>query len=152
MLLVEKSRFCGISAIFFQYRFMSETQVLMTISDFFVFFLGIISWKGALLFNGGLHFNWGEEGCQWETLSNGPCLWTGLTCFQVLCHCWTVDYFHCYLNQMSQPIIHYSYIFRIENDWEYWLNYSNDLLVKLIEATDILSYQIFLNTGFCKLV
>ena len=27
----------------------------MTVSDFFAFFLGVISWKGALLFNGGLN-------------------------------------------------------------------------------------------------
>ena len=31
---------------------MSETQVLMTVSDFGFFFLGIISWKEALLFIG----------------------------------------------------------------------------------------------------
>ena len=33
---------------------MSETQVSMTVSDFFCFFfLAIIPWKGELLFNGG---------------------------------------------------------------------------------------------------
>ena len=60
---MRKSYFYGVSAIFFQYCFMSETQVLMTVSDFF--FLGIISWKGALLFNGmgeGFIFNWGGGG------------------------------------------------------------------------------------------
>ena len=41
-----------ISAIFFQCCFMSETQVLMSLQLFF-FSLGIISWKGASLFNGG---------------------------------------------------------------------------------------------------
>ena len=39
---------------------MIETQMLMTVSDFFCFFLEIISWKGASLFNdGGLFFRWG---------------------------------------------------------------------------------------------
>ena len=47
-----KSRFRVISAIFLQSCFMSETQVLMAVSNFFCFcFLGIISWKEALLFN-----------------------------------------------------------------------------------------------------
>ena len=32
---------------------MIETQVLMTVSEFLSFFLGIISWKGASLFKGG---------------------------------------------------------------------------------------------------
>ena len=32
---------------------MSETQGLMAVSDFSGFFLGIISYKGALLFMGG---------------------------------------------------------------------------------------------------
>ena len=31
---MRKSRSCGISAIFFQYCFMIETQVFMTVSDF----------------------------------------------------------------------------------------------------------------------
>ena len=40
---------------------MSEIQVLMTVSDFFVFFLGIIFWKAALLFNGeGFRFQLSE--------------------------------------------------------------------------------------------
>ena len=50
-------------ALFFQCCFMIETQVLMTDS----FFLGIISWKGASLFNGrfvfqlgGFIFKWGH--------------------------------------------------------------------------------------------
>ena len=44
---------------------MSETQVLVTVSDFFLFFfLGIISWKGALFsrshfLEGGFTFQWG---------------------------------------------------------------------------------------------
>ena len=58
MLQVRKSHFCGISAICY---FMIETQVLMTVSRFFCFFLGIISWNGALLFNGGgFTFKWGR--------------------------------------------------------------------------------------------
>ena len=43
-------------------------------------------------------------------------------------------------------------ILRVEKHWEYWLNYSNDLLVKSIEKFDILSYKAFLNTAFNKLV
>ena len=38
MLQVRKSHSCGISAIFFQCCFMIETQVLITVSDFFCFF------------------------------------------------------------------------------------------------------------------
>ena len=54
MLQVRKSRVCGISVIFFQCRFMSETQLSMIVSDFGVFFIS--SWKWALLSNrGGLH-------------------------------------------------------------------------------------------------
>ena len=53
MLQMIKSDSCGISAIFFQCCFMIETQVLMTVSNFFGFFLGIISRKGASLFKGG---------------------------------------------------------------------------------------------------
>ena len=51
---VRKSCSCGISAIFFQCFFMVETQVLMTVSDFSGFFLGIIYWNGDSLFNGGV--------------------------------------------------------------------------------------------------
>ena len=66
MLQVKKSHSCGIYAIFFQCYFMIETQVLMTLSDFSDFFLGIISWKGASLFNGGrLFFSWGEFIFKW---------------------------------------------------------------------------------------
>ena len=32
---------------------MSETQVLTIVSDFVGLFLGIVCWKGTLLFNGG---------------------------------------------------------------------------------------------------
>ena len=38
MLQVRKSRFSGISAIFFQCCFMSRTEVLITVSNFFGFF------------------------------------------------------------------------------------------------------------------
>ena len=38
---------------------MTETQVLMTVSDFSGFFLGIIYWKGDSLFNGGVVFQMG---------------------------------------------------------------------------------------------
>ena len=57
MLQVRKSRFCGISAIVF--------PVLMTVSNSVYFFLGIISWKGALLFNDG---GWGNWGWYWFRL------------------------------------------------------------------------------------
>ena len=66
MLQVRKSNFCGISAIFFWCGFMSEIQVLMTASNFgLFFFLGIISWNGALLFNGrDFIFKWEDGGYQ----------------------------------------------------------------------------------------
>ena len=38
---------------------MSETQVLMTVFDFLIFFLGIISWKGTSLLNRGGCFSVG---------------------------------------------------------------------------------------------
>ena len=47
MLQVTKSHFCGIYPIFFRCCSMGETQVLMTVSNFSGFFLGIISWKGV---------------------------------------------------------------------------------------------------------
>ena len=53
MLQVRKSCSYGISAIFSQCCFRIETQVSMTVTNFLAFFLGIISWKGASLFNGG---------------------------------------------------------------------------------------------------
>ena len=62
------------------------------------------------------------------------------------------DCFQCYLNQVPKPLSHSSYNLRVEKHWEYWLNYSNDLLVKSIEKFDILSYKAFLNTAFNKLV
>ena len=34
----------------------------------------------------------------------GPSLWTGFTGLHILCHCWAVDYFHSYLNQMPKPL------------------------------------------------
>ena len=59
---MRKSRSSGISSIFLQCCFLMETQVLMTVSDFSSFSLGIISWKGASLFSwrGGGHVKWGE--------------------------------------------------------------------------------------------
>ena len=52
MLQVRKSRFCGISAICFQCCFMSETQVLMTVSSFcnFSFFFSGGEDSGPLVF------------------------------------------------------------------------------------------------------
>ena len=58
MLQVRKSHLCGISAIFSQCYFMSETQELMTVSGFFSrnHFL-----EGGFTFQwGGLIFKWGE--------------------------------------------------------------------------------------------
>ena len=43
---------------------------------------------------------------------NGPFLWTGITCLQVLRHYWDVDYFHRYLSQMPKTLSHSSYILR----------------------------------------
>ena len=75
-----------------------------------------------------------------------------LTCLQVLCHYLAAEYFHCYLNQMPKPLSYRSNILRIETNWEYWLNYLDDLLVKLNERFDTLSYKPFLNTSFYKRV
>ena len=65
MLQVRKSRFCGISAIFFQCYFMNETLVLMAVSNFFCFFSRIISRKEVFLFNGRTSFlcggRWGAS-------------------------------------------------------------------------------------------
>ena len=57
MLQVGKSHSSGISVIFFQSCFMTETQVLMSFQFFRVIFLEINFWKGASLFN-----RRGEEG------------------------------------------------------------------------------------------
>ena len=57
MLEIRKSRFCGVSTIFYQCYFMIETQVLMLFFFFVFFFLGIVSWKeDALLLNGRASF------------------------------------------------------------------------------------------------
>ena len=70
MLQVRKSCFCGISASFFQSCFLSETQLLIN-GSFQFFFLRIISWKGALLFNGGgFIFKW-EVPHGWHQLCLG---------------------------------------------------------------------------------
>ena len=45
---------------------------------------------------------------------DSPFFWTGLTCLQVLCHYWAVDYFYIYLNQVPKPPSHSPYIFRIK--------------------------------------
>ena len=59
----------------------------------------------------------------------------------------TKVYFHCCLNQISKPLRCSSYILKIEKQREYRLNYSYDLLIKLIEK---LSYKPFCK--HCKLV
>ena len=59
MLQVRKSCFCGISAIYFQCCFMSEAQILMTISDFWGFF------RNHFL-EGGFAFQWLKKIIGWE--------------------------------------------------------------------------------------
>ena len=60
----------------------------------------------------------------------------------------SVDYFYCYLNQMAKQASDSSYNLRIEKDLEYWLNYSDDQLVKIIEKTDKMSGKLFLKHSF----
>ena len=73
----------------------------------------------------------------------GPFLWTDLKCIQVLCHYWAANYFHSCLNQMPKRLTHSFYILSIEKNWQYWFNYSDDLLVKLHEKSDTLSKKPF---------
>ena len=73
--------------------------------------------------------------------TNGPFWWTILTCIKVMWYCLAVNYFWCCLNQMPKPLIRGSYILRIEKYEECWLTYSDDLLVKLNEKSDTLSYK-----------
>ena len=40
---------------------------------------------------------------------------------------------HLLESKMLKPQSHRFYILRIEKNWQYWLNYSDDLLVKLHE-------------------
>ena len=66
MLQVRKSHYFGISAIFFQCYFMIETQVLMTLSDFFFSSFFQESVPGvSVLIGGGGHFrkNYRTKGC-----------------------------------------------------------------------------------------
>ena len=49
----------------------------------------------------------------------GAFLWTEFTCLKVMRHCWTVDYFNCYLNKMPKPASHSSHVLRIEEVREY---------------------------------
>ena len=57
---------------------------------------------------------------------------------------------------MPKPLRPSCYILRIQKDWEYQLNFSYNLLVKLIEKYDTLSYTPsllfikYLNTAFYK--
>ena len=79
--------------------------------------------------------------------TNGPFWWTILTCIKVMWYCLAMNYFWCCLNQMPKPLIRGSYILRIEKYEECWLTqHSDDLLVKLNEKSDTLSYkQLFKN-------
>ena len=56
MLQVRKSRFCGIAVIFFQCCFLSETQVLMTVSDFGFFSRNPFLKRGFIFQREVLHF------------------------------------------------------------------------------------------------
>ena len=47
------------------------------------------------------------------------------------------------LYKLSKPLSHSCYILRIENSQHYWLIYSDDLLGKIIEKCDTLSYKPF---------
>ena len=73
--------------------------------------------------------------------TNGPFWWTILTCIKVMWYCLAVNYFWCCLNQMPKPLIRGSYILRIEKCEECWLTYSDDLLVKINEKSNTLSYK-----------
>ena len=74
--------------------------------------------------------------------TNGPFWWTILTCIKVMWYCLAMNYFWCCLNQMPKPLIRGSYILRIEKYEECWLTqHSDDLLVKLNEKSDTLSYK-----------
>ena len=77
---------------------------------------------------------------------------TRFTCHRVIFHYWTIDYFHCYFNQMTKPLRHSSFTLSIEKDWEYKFNYSDDLLVDLIEKSKTFNYKLFLKTSFYNLV
>ena len=41
---------------------------------------------------------------------------TRFTCHRVIFHYWTIDYFHCYFNQMTKPLRHSSFTLSIEKD------------------------------------
>ena len=74
---------------------MIETQVLMTVSNFSGFFLGIISWKRASLFNrGGVFQTWDTP---WEaSILMGNLESTYLLMFQKHIQQWFAEY-ACYL-------------------------------------------------------
>ena len=85
--------------------------------------------------------------------TNGPFWWTILTCIKVMWYCLAMNYFWCCLNQMPKPLIRGSYILRIEKYEECWLTeHSDDLLVKLNEKSDTLSYKPLFKNCFYKLI
>ena len=65
MVQVRKFCFYGISAIFLQCYFMSETQVLMAGGN------NSYPGKGALFFNGSLFFSWGTSFLNGEGVPHG---------------------------------------------------------------------------------
>ena len=62
MFQVRKSRYSGISLLFPVLFYEWNTSINVSFWFWGVFLLGIISWKGALLFNGrGFIFKWGRH-------------------------------------------------------------------------------------------
>ena len=49
---------------------------------------------------------------------------------------------------MPKPLSHSSYFLKVKKNWEYWLNYYDELLVEIVKKSDTLSYKPFLNTAF----
>ena len=75
---MRKSHSCGISAIFFECYLVSETQILMTVSDFLWFFCRkSFPGRGLHFSMGGVQmgsfiFEWGE-GAPWGKHEMDPC-------------------------------------------------------------------------------
>ena len=72
MLQARESLSSGIFAIFFQCWFMIETQVLMTLSNFLVFFSRNHFLEGASLFNGVVCFSVKRGGVIFKGGGGGP--------------------------------------------------------------------------------
>ena len=90
--------------------------------------------------------NWIYIRCLWtqgKVINQNCSLWfffmDWIEFLQVLCHYWIRYCIYCYLNKIPKLANHSFYILRIEKDWQNWLNYSDDLLVKLLEKSDTLT-------------